>query len=140
MPKALIQAGDAAAAEPLIRKGLQNAQDRFPPDHPAIAPIKGILGEGLIALKQYDEAELLLIDSHRIRTVKHAVGNPRRLESIRRIVLLYESWGKPEKAAEYRALLEEAKGGDQLETEEQEPPAQTEEVEQSDATADDDSE
>jgi tetratricopeptide (TPR) repeat protein len=60
-------------------------------------------GRCLMALERYEEAEAVLL----------AVYDDGRDGSAREaLVDLYTTWGKPEKAAEYRALLREAEGED----------------------------
>ncbi|MFQ6674497.1 MAG: tetratricopeptide repeat protein [Fidelibacterota bacterium] len=68
--------------------------------------LKGVnLGACLKGLARYEEAEPVLLRAlpePREYGVRQAYG---RQEAILRIVDLYEKWGKPDKAAEYRALL-----------------------------------
>jgi len=81
------------------------------------------LGSCLIKLELYDEAESLLLHSYPI--LKKAKGDRDNVTETarKRIVLLYDSTGRSGKAAEYRALLAEAKGGDESKTEAETPAA-----------------
>ena len=65
-----------------------------------------MLGEALAGQERYEQAEPLLIAGH--QGVSKAKDTPpaRRHEAVQRLVGLYEAWQKPDKAAEYRALLE----------------------------------
>ena len=59
-----------------------------------------LLGEALTALGRHAEAEPLLLES--FEKMKPPRAENRRLAR-ERIVALYEAWGKPEKAAKWRA-------------------------------------
>ncbi len=77
--------------------------------HPSVAQARSLLGEALCGQKRYDEAEPHLLESYaafetslrpdqRARWLPPAAG---------RIVTLYEAWGKPEQADEWRARADE---------------------------------
>ena len=77
----------------------------FPEDDWSVGATKSLLGATLAALARYDEAEAVLLDAQ--RDLK-AVPEPRDREvktNLTRLVALYEAWGRPNKAATYRALL-----------------------------------
>jgi len=54
---------------------------------------------------RYDEAEELLLEAVEGRHLKLGDTHPRTLESWQNLIDLYEAWGKPEKAKEWRAKL-----------------------------------
>ncbi len=56
-------------------------------------------------MERFEEAELLILMNH--PRIVAAVGDSGRdaLHSYHRIVALYDAWGKPDKAAEWRAKL-----------------------------------
>jgi hypothetical protein len=60
------------------------------------------LGACLTAQGQFKDAETLVLTTY--QTLQDARGTPpsRRVEALERIVKLYESWSKPEKAAAWR--------------------------------------
>ena len=68
-----------------------------------------MLGGVLLGLKQYAQAEPLIVAGYEGMKAREdkipANGKPRFAEGSERIVKLYEEWGKPEKAAEWRAKL-----------------------------------
>jgi len=91
--------GRAADAEPVLRELLEVRLEINPPGSgwtwfPAIA--KGLLGESLAKLKRYAEAEPLLLENLEVNKTRDA-----RV----RVIGLYESWGRPEKADQYRKDL-----------------------------------
>lgn len=117
----VMKRGNASAAQPLLREGLEIYKKTLPPEHARLAGANSRLGECLAALGRHTEAEPLLLESlDRWQAVKGA-DDKNTVETVRRIIVLYDTWGKPEQAAEYRALLEEATGGDESEEEGDEP-------------------
>ncbi len=76
-----------------------------------IANAESILGACLAGLGRYVEAEALLLASYPIVREGTTAGAAYTSELLARIVTLYESWDKPEKAEEYRALWIAAGGG-----------------------------
>ena len=61
-----------------------------------------VLGAALMALARYDEAEVLLNAQRVLKDIPGAQGQEARATRTR-LVALYEAWGRPEKAAVYRA-------------------------------------
>jgi len=104
----LTQKGDPQEAEPLLRKGLEILQKSLPEGHGRTAETKSALGGCLVALGRYENAEELLKDSYSIIKAKYGELDRRTLEALKRIIHLYEAWGIPEKAAEYRKMLKKA--------------------------------
>ena len=101
----LQEAGRFAEAEPLLRECLEILRASLPDDHLSILNTKSILGSTLAALGRRDEAEPLLLESYTgIRSAEREHGDWERA-ACQRIIDLYESWGKGEQAAEYRAML-----------------------------------
>jgi len=89
----LTKAGQPARAETYLREAL-----KIRPTLP-----KGDLGECLMAQKRYAEAEALLVESYQSLKASQVERSPRTAEALRRLVRLYEAWGKPEMAARYTA-------------------------------------
>jgi hypothetical protein len=65
----------------------------------------GALGECLTIQKRYDEDESLLIASYNDLKASQGEQNPRTVEALQRLALLYDAWKKPDQAAQFRALL-----------------------------------
>jgi hypothetical protein len=95
----------------------------LPSDHWDLARARTVLGGSLVHQGRYEQAEGLLLQSQRVLTEQATVAKirPHYIECLRVLVRLYDSWNKPEKAAEYRALLKEATGGDESEDEGENP-------------------
>jgi hypothetical protein len=62
---------------------------------------------------RYDDAEQLLLEAVKGRRLKLGDTHPRTLESWNNLIELYEAWGKPEKAEEWRAKLPQMKAAEE---------------------------
>ncbi|HET9662678.1 MAG TPA: tetratricopeptide repeat protein, partial [Burkholderiales bacterium] len=78
----------------------------LPEGHWRTAVAAGTEGAALAGLKKYEEAEPLLVDSYAVLSHDSGALSLFVTESARRLEALYSAWGKPEKAREYRALLD----------------------------------
>ena len=97
---------EPARAEPLLRQALATYETQLPDDWRRFE-IQGQLGEALAAQGNYDEAEPLILGGHEGLTSRreHVTvdARPRLPESTRRVVQLYEAWGKPELATRWKS-------------------------------------
>ena len=93
---------DPAGAEPLLREALDVYRRRLPAGHRAIARALSELGGAVLAQRQLEEAETLLLESSAI--IDRATFEDAALErdTLARLVELYEAWGMSERAAHYR--------------------------------------
>jgi len=98
----LTNTGKPAQAEPPLRESLAIAKRTNPKGHPKIAMAMSLLGDCLTKQKRYREAEPLLIESDEALRSTMVEQNRHRVESRQRLVRLYEAWGKPDLAAQYR--------------------------------------
>ena len=116
----LLEKGAPGQAEPLLREASAIIQKPFPHESPdnrekdwhAVWPrfqAMNLLGASLLGQREYAEAEPLLI-----RGYEGLKSRETRLfplvqktvpEAAALLAQLYEAWGKPEKAAEWRAKL-----------------------------------
>jgi serine/threonine protein kinase/tetratricopeptide (TPR) repeat protein len=106
----LNKTGRSREAEASLREALEIRTRLLPKGNQLIGISEGALGECLTSQKRYAEAEPLLLRSY--ATVKAVQGDqgPSTLEAARRLVALYQSWGKPEQVARYQAALSPASG------------------------------
>ena len=92
-----LKKAEPSLAEPLLREALK-VYDRQMKDDWRRFEIQGQLGEALYSQKKYDEAEPLVLGGYEglmNRRKKVTVdARPRLPEAGRRVVTLYESWGK----------------------------------------------
>jgi len=97
--------GDTAAAEPLHRRKVEIYAATLGPDHSWTAFARATLGTCLTHLRRFAEAEQLLLEGY--ADLRSISGDDNRYtqDTLRRLVALYEAWGKPELAVEYRRSL-----------------------------------
>jgi serine/threonine protein kinase len=101
----LNKTGRSREAETYLREALAVRTRLLPAGNQLIGVSEGALGECLTSQKGYAEAEPLLLRSY--ATIKNIQGEhgPSTLEAARRLMTLYQSWGKPAEAARYRAVV-----------------------------------
>jgi len=83
--------------------------DSVPKGHFWIALANGALGECLTAQLRYDEAEPLLLESYKSLKSSQGATNPRTRLALRRLIALYNAWGKPDTADQYQSKLDREK-------------------------------
>ena len=91
----LSRKGDTEEAEKLFREALEMQRRFLGNDHPGIAYVLNSLARELRRAGRLEEAEPLYREAIAMRNRE-------------RLVKLYEAWGQPDKAAEYRALAPDA--------------------------------
>ena len=104
----LLEQGESAEAEPILRRGLAILEAKTPGGWPCFHT-RNLLGGSLLGQGKYAEAEPLLLAGYRGMKAREPLIPPRsrvRLaEAAGRIVALYDAWGKPAEAAAWRARL-----------------------------------
>jgi len=101
----LVERGEVAAAEPLAGEALEILRQSLPEGDQRTHLVASLLGGCLIELGRYEEAEALLVDSLPVLEAARGADSPATQKTLRRLVRLYEKWGKEEDAAAYRAQL-----------------------------------
>ena len=77
-----------------------------PGDAPTISVDLAAWGALLLDNEAYADAEMLFRTALQIRTNSQlSADSPQSTEIVEQLVELYDRWGRPEKAAEYRAKL-----------------------------------
>jgi serine/threonine-protein kinase len=102
---ALIGLNRAADAEPALREALALRQQHLPAGAPLTAGAASALGDCLIALGRFTEAEQYLLEADTVLQSNPQSPARRRRETIERLVRLYEQWNKPNAAAQWREQL-----------------------------------
>jgi non-specific serine/threonine protein kinase/serine/threonine-protein kinase len=97
------QTGRASEGEGWLRESRNIGRRAWPANHWVPADAASRLGGCLTVLRQFQEAETLLLSSYLTLASARATPPPRRVEALERIVKLYETWGKPDKAVAWRA-------------------------------------
>jgi hypothetical protein len=106
-----VRSGQFARAEPLLRKCLALGGTRVYEEW-RIFETKSMLGAALLGQKKYSEAEPLLLAGYQGMKEREATmtrpSKVRLVESLKRLVQLYEATGNEDKAKEWRRLLMDA--------------------------------
>jgi eukaryotic-like serine/threonine-protein kinase len=103
-----VRMGKYDEAKKNFDEGVEIRGKVFGEDHWDTATARSLLGGCLTKEGQYAQAEGLLTKSLDIIKKQFGQEHPRTQAALRRVVELYEAWGKPKQAAAYRAGL---KGG-----------------------------
>jgi len=101
----LMKKSDYKNAASLLNDAFEIQHKTFPENHWQIATTKLLLGVCSKETKEYKKAESLMITAYSIINSRFGVDHPRTQVALNSIVNLYESWGKPDKAEEYRVML-----------------------------------
>ena len=97
----LIDAGRHEEALTLAEHARATLGAEYPDGHWRVSVADGVVGAAMCGLERFDEAEALLLASYDALAADKGVGI--YLEDARkRLVRLYEQWGKPASAAAYR--------------------------------------
>jgi eukaryotic-like serine/threonine-protein kinase len=102
---ALVRKGDYGAAEELFHGAIEIQRKTFAEESWQIASTRLLLGGCYMENKRYEEAEVLLVKAFPIIEKAFGLNHARTQAAVKSLVALYEAWGKPDKAAEYSALL-----------------------------------
>jgi tetratricopeptide (TPR) repeat protein len=108
----LAKQGELAEAERTLREALRILDIQNPwiwLYNDACSTLGGVLAEK----GDYAEAEPLLLQSYEELTNEPMAWPHRQREALERIVRLYDAWGKPDQAAEWRSKLTVPPGGDE---------------------------
>jgi tetratricopeptide (TPR) repeat protein len=97
--------GDTASGRRAMEESLALRRKFLPADSWLIASGEGFLAEHYIFVKQYAKAETLSLDAYGIMTKALGPVHPKTQTAVQRLVGLYQMWGRPEKAAEFRSKL-----------------------------------
>jgi tRNA A-37 threonylcarbamoyl transferase component Bud32 len=108
----LLQQRKWTAAEAVLRDCLA-IREQKQPDAWSTFNTRSLLGSALLGRKQYADAEPLLLQGYEGLKQREAqilpAMRPRLADALERLVQLYDALDKPEKAAEWRKKLEQAK-------------------------------
>jgi serine/threonine protein kinase/Tfp pilus assembly protein PilF len=101
----LNKTGKSKEGEIILREAVKLRTDSLPKEHFWVAVANSALGECLTTQKRFSEAELLLVESYTALKSRLGQRDPRTQEALQRLLKLYDEWGKPAQAAQYRAQL-----------------------------------
>jgi tetratricopeptide (TPR) repeat protein len=92
-------------ADRLLRDALGIRRKSLPSAHWRIAYTETLLGSCLTGERRFDEAEPLLLAGYETLRTKRGDEREETLSAASGLEALYAAWGKPEKAAAWRAKL-----------------------------------
>ena len=92
---------DPSSAAAILKKVLDFPADSLPEEDRLRAGAKSVMGACLIAQHKYQEAEKLLLEAYAVLSTSDK-GSMGFQKTCQRILNLYEAWGKPQKAQQFR--------------------------------------
>ena len=98
--------GDYEGAEQYHAESVLVFRQAVAPNHWGLGNAQSNYGAVLTRLNRFGEAEGVLLAAYPMLEAAMGKEHERTQKAIRRLIDLYEAWGKPEQAAEYRALLD----------------------------------
>jgi eukaryotic-like serine/threonine-protein kinase len=101
----LNKTGKSEEGETILREAAKLRTESLPKEHFWVAVANSALGECLTTQKRFAEAEPLLVDSYTALNAGLGQRDPRTTEALQRLARLYDAWGKPAQATQYRAML-----------------------------------
>ena len=100
-----VNKGAYEEAEQSFREAIAVFKKTFPENHWQIANANSLLGGCLSKLGRYSEAEKFLVESYSIINKQFGASHRRTIAALKRVIELYDAWGKSDKAEEYRVKI-----------------------------------
>lgn len=101
--------GDHQAALDQFPDIVEGTRKAYPPGHPSVAITERLYGLTLLDVKRHEEAEPLLLGAYRTHLKALGSGHIRTRQARESIVQLYDSWGRPDEADQWRASPDKSK-------------------------------
>jgi serine/threonine protein kinase len=101
----LLEGAKVSEAETVLREYVATAGETLPSASWQVATAKSLLGACYTVRGDFEDAELLLLESYPIMSRNLGQKQEMTQQAIQRIVKLYEAWDKPEQASKWRARL-----------------------------------
>jgi thioredoxin-like negative regulator of GroEL len=105
LASALRDMGKLDQAEPLYGQALETAKRALPADDRRIPLHRSAYGVCLTKLERYEEAQEHLLAGYEGLKAARGEEHKQTRKTLQRLVELYDVWGKPEQAAQWRAKL-----------------------------------
>lgn len=103
--RSLDHAGDHAGAEEALDQAVAIRRKYLPPGSWLVGSSERILAEHYILTRDYPRAESLALDAYGVLVKGLGADHPNARLGARTLVTLYDAWGRPARAAEFRAKL-----------------------------------
>ena len=101
----LAKLGRYIEALPLLQTALEGQRKALPAGHLNIGITLSKFGYCLIGLRRHEEAEAALLEAHAIVSAAAGDRHQQTQGIVRHLTTLYEAWGKPDRAAVWKAAL-----------------------------------
>lgn len=101
----LVARGDPQGCARAIDEALAIYRAVLPAGHWRTRNAESVRGACLVGLGRHAEAEPLLLESYPVLEAERGADSVYARDALRRIVELYQAWGRPEKAEAYRILM-----------------------------------
>ncbi len=101
----LVDLGNAVEAEQLAGEAVVAARETLGAEHWFHGVFLGKQGRALAALERFDDGESALLEAHGILQTARGDEHEQTKRVVGYLAVLYDAWGKPEQAAEWRAKL-----------------------------------
>jgi tetratricopeptide (TPR) repeat protein len=98
----LAQRGNCGEAEAPARRSLELARSRWPDNNVDVIRPQRLLGQCLVVLREFDDAEPLLLDAHQKLLEGWGAASSFTRGAAQDLVQLYQRWGKPQQADRFR--------------------------------------
>ncbi len=89
----------------LFELAIKGARKSLPVGHWYSGVFLTKYGQCLTSLERFSDAQTALSKAHEVLSTSLGADHDRTKAAITAMVSLYDSWGKPDKAAEHRAML-----------------------------------
>jgi tetratricopeptide (TPR) repeat protein len=99
--------GQVPQAEQMLREGIDVLRRKRPQDDPSVGGAELALGSCLTRLGRFAEAESMLLHAYGVLRTRACCGRESAPEARKRLVELYNAWGKPGKAHDWRAGVQD---------------------------------
>jgi hypothetical protein len=96
---------DTAGGRKALEESLALRRRYLPADSWLVASSDGVLADHDVLVHQYAKAERLALDADAIFVSRLGPAHPRTQANVKRLVDLYQAWGRPAQAAAQRTRL-----------------------------------
>ncbi|MCK4340818.1 MAG: serine/threonine protein kinase [Phycisphaerae bacterium] len=101
----LLAEDDPASAVSPLDRSYQISKEKYGEFHRRTVASENVLAECLIKLERFREAEELLLNRNAWQEKALSPDDPQRIDTLERIIALYEAWARPSEAARFHTLL-----------------------------------
>jgi hypothetical protein len=105
--ESLRRSGDVKAGESKLREALAVFNETLPKNHWRPVETRSLLAMCFVDQRRFAEAEKLLLPAYEALAAQFPLSHPRVAGVAERLAALYDSWGQPQKASQWRSKLKQ---------------------------------